>query len=114
MSERVTIDDVRAPYAGVAKGDLSNESTAVRAIASALGYSEDELNLLPTEANMGLSCGNPLALAGIREGEVVVDPGCGGGMNVFLAARKVDASGRVHALKQPSTHTVNAFPDLNL
>jgi arsenite methyltransferase len=95
MSERMIIDDVRDQYAGVAKGALSNESTAVRSIASAFGYSEDELNQLPAEANMGLSCGNPLALAGIREGEVVVDLGCGGGMDVFLAARKVGASGHV-------------------
>ncbi|HMO15551.1 MAG TPA: arsenite efflux transporter metallochaperone ArsD [Pirellulaceae bacterium] len=95
MSERMMIDDVRDQYAGVAKGTLSNESTAVRSIASAFGYSEDELNQLPAEANMGLSCGNPLALAGIREGEVVVDLGCGGGMDVFLAARKVGESGRV-------------------
>lgn len=95
MSERMMIDDVRDQYAGVAKGALSNESTAVRSIASAFGYSEEELNQLPAEANMGLSCGNPLALAGIREGEVVVDLGCGGGMDVFLAARKVGESGRV-------------------
>jgi SAM-dependent methyltransferase len=89
------IDDVRDQYAGVAKGGLSNESTAVRSIASAFGYSIDELNQLPAEANMGLSCGNPLALAGIRDGEVVVDLGCGGGMDVFLAARNVGAAGRV-------------------
>jgi arsenite methyltransferase len=94
MNERMIIDDVRDQYAGVAKGALTNESTAVRSIASAFGYSEDELNQLPAEANMGLSCGNPLALAGIREGEVVVDLGCGGGMDVFLAARKVGSSGR--------------------
>lgn len=102
MSERMIIDDVRAQYAGVAKGALSNESTAVRSIASAFGYSEDELNLLPAEANMGLSCGNPLALAGIREGEVVVDLGCGGGMDVFLAARKVGATGRVIGIDMTS------------
>jgi SAM-dependent methyltransferase len=95
MSKRMMIDDVRDQYAGVAKGTLSNESTAVRSIASAFGYSEDELNQLPAEANMGLSCGNPLALAGLREGEVVVDLGCGGGMDVLLAARKVGESGRV-------------------
>ncbi|QDV23382.1 arsenite efflux transporter metallochaperone ArsD [Aureliella helgolandensis] len=95
MSKRMMIDDVRDQYAGVAKGALSNESTAVRSIASAFGYSQDELNQLPAEANMGLSCGNPLALAGIREGEVVVDLGCGGGMDVFLAARSVGSAGRV-------------------
>ncbi len=95
MNERMIIDDVRDQYADVAKGTLSNESMAVRSIASAFGYSETELDQLPAEANMGLSCGNPLALAGIREGEVVVDLGCGGGMDVFLAARKVGTSGRV-------------------
>ncbi len=95
MNQRMIIDDVRHQYAGVARGELSNDSSAVRTIASAFGYSEDDLNQLPAEANMGLSCGNPLALAGIREGEVVVDLGCGGGMDVFLAARKAGSSGRV-------------------
>ncbi len=95
MSDRRIIDDVRDQYAGVAKGTLTNDSTAVRSIASAFGYSEAELNQLPAEANMGLSCGNPLALAGIREGEVILDLGCGGGMDVFLAARKVGSTGRV-------------------
>lgn len=94
MKQRTIIDDVRDQYAGVARGELSNDSSSVRSIASAFGYSSDELNQLPSEANMGLSCGNPLALAGIREGEVVVDLGCGGGMDVFLAARKVGSSGR--------------------
>lgn len=87
-------DNVRDQYAGVARGELSNDSASVRSIASAFGYSAEELNQLPAEANMGLSCGNPLALAGIREGEVVVDLGCGGGMDVFLAARQVGTSGR--------------------
>jgi len=95
MGENNRIDDVRDQYAGVARGELSNESSSVRAVASAFGYSEAELDQLPAEANMGLSCGNPLALAGVREGEVVVDLGCGGGMDVFLAARKVGSSGRV-------------------
>ena len=102
MSERMIINDVRDQYAGVAKGALTNESIAVRSIASAFGYSEDELNQLPAEANMGLSCGNPLALACIREGEVVVDLGCGGGMDVFLAARKVGSSGRVIGIDMTS------------
>lgn len=102
MSERMIIDEVRDQYAGVAKSTLSNDSVAVRSIASAFGYSEEELNQLPAEANMGLSCGNPLALAGIREGEVVVDLGCGGGMDVFLAARKVGSSGRAIGIDMTS------------
>ena len=95
MSERKLIDDVRDQYASVAKGGLSNDSDSIRSIASAFGYSAEELNQLPAEANMGLSCGNPLTLAGIHEGEVVVDLGCGGGMDVFLAARNVGSTGRV-------------------
>jgi arsenite methyltransferase len=95
MNEKMIMDEVRDQYAGVARGELSNDSSAVRSIATAFGYSKEELNQLPAEANMGLSCGNPLALAGIREGEVVLDLGCGGGMDVLLAARKVGAAGRV-------------------
>jgi arsenite methyltransferase len=95
MNPSMMIDDVRDQYAGVAQGELSNDSMSVRSIATAFGYSEEELNQLPSEANMGLSCGNPIALAGIRDGEVIVDLGCGGGMDVFLAARKVGSSGRV-------------------
>ncbi len=95
MNQKMIIDDVRDQYANVARGQLSNDSKAVRSIASAFGYSEEELSQLPAEANMGLSCGNPLALAGIRSGEVVVDLGCGGGMDVFLAAQKVGSSGKV-------------------
>jgi arsenite methyltransferase len=95
MNAKQIIDGVRNQYADVARSGLSNEASSVRSIASAFGYSEDELNQLPPEANMGLSCGNPLALAGLREGEVVVDLGCGGGLDVFLAARKVGSSGRV-------------------
>ncbi len=102
MNPRMIIDDVRDQYASVARGELSNDSSSVRSIASAFGYSADELNQLPAEANMGLSCGNPLALAGIREGEVVVDLGCGGGMDVFLAARKVGSSGRVIGIDMTS------------
>jgi len=102
MSQRMIIDDVRDQYAGVAQGVLTNESTAARSIASAFGYSEAELNQLPAEANMGLSCGNPLALAGVRDGEVVVDLGCGGGMDVFLAARQVGSSGRVIGIDMTS------------
>jgi SAM-dependent methyltransferase len=95
MNQRMMIDDVRDQYADVARGELSNDVASVRSIASAFGYSESDLDQLPPEANMGLSCGNPLALAGIREGEVVLDLGCGGGMDVFLAARKVGTTGRV-------------------
>ena len=104
MSERKLIDDVRNQYAGVAKGGLSNDSDSIRSIASAFGYSEEELNQLPAEANMGLSCGNPLALAGIREGEVVVDLGCGGGMDVSRDEKSFHSQRQHHSRFESSTH----------
>jgi SAM-dependent methyltransferase len=66
----------------------------VRAVAHAFGSSDAELAAIPAEANMGLSCGNPTAFASLRPGEVVVDLGCGGGMDVFLAATKVGPTGK--------------------
>src|SRR5205809_1558883 len=63
-------------------------------LARHIGYSAEELAALPDGANMGLSCGNPNALAGLQPGEVVVDLGSGGGFDIFIAGRKVGASGR--------------------
>ncbi len=65
------------------------------ALAAALGYDPEELNQLPEGANMGLSCGNPAALALLRPGEVAADLGSGGGFDAFIVGRKVGASGRV-------------------
>jgi len=59
------------------------------------GYSPEELRSVPEGANMGLGCGNPLAIASLRPGETVVDLGSGGGFDCFLAARKVGETGRV-------------------
>jgi SAM-dependent methyltransferase len=63
-------------------------------LARELGYSVEELKALPDGANMGLSCGNPAALAALKPGEVVLDLGSGGGFDVFIAGRKVGATGR--------------------
>jgi ubiquinone/menaquinone biosynthesis C-methylase UbiE len=63
-------------------------------LANELGYSLEELKTLPDGANMGLSCGNPAALAALNAGEVVLDLGSGGGFDVFIAGRKVGATGR--------------------
>jgi len=60
-----------------------------------LGYSKGDLAAAPESADMGLGCGNPRAIASLREGEVVVDLGAGGGFDCFLAAREVGPSGRV-------------------
>ena len=65
------------------------------ALALALGYSAGELAGLPEGANLGLSCGNPTAIASLRPGEAVLDLGSGGGFDVFVAAQKVGPTGRV-------------------
>jgi len=94
MSEAKVIEAVRAKYGEVAQRGLSTAHDGVRAVAEAFGYSGDELASIPAEANMGLSCGNPTAFASLRPGEVVVDLGCGGGLDVFLAAKKVGPAGK--------------------
>lgn len=93
MSETI-INAVRARYGAVAQGGLSSEKEGVRAVAEAFGYTPEELASIPAEANMGLSCGNPTAMANLREGETVVDLGSGGGLDVFLAAQKVGPTGK--------------------
>jgi SAM-dependent methyltransferase len=85
---------VREKYGAVAASLLSSEHAGVRSVARAFGYSAKELASIPAEANMGLSCGNPTATANLRPGEVVVDLGSGGGLDVFLAARKVGPRGK--------------------
>jgi arsenite methyltransferase len=85
---------VRTKYGAVAESGLSTDHEGVRAVAEAFGYSRDELAAIPAEANMGLSCGNPTAYASLQAGETVVDLGCGGGLDVFLAAAKVGPTGK--------------------
>ena len=85
---------VREKYGATATSGLSSDHAGVRAVAEAFGYTADELASIPAEANMGLSCGNPVATAHLRAGEVVVDLGSGGGLDVFLAAQKVGPTGR--------------------
>jgi len=64
-------------------------------ISMAMGYSGEELKSVPDDANLGLGCGNPTALASLKEGEIVLDLGSGGGLDCFLAAEKVGQSGKV-------------------
>jgi len=70
-------------------------SASAKDLSTSVGYSEAELQSIPQEANLGLGCGNPLALAGLRPGETVLDLGSGGGIDCFLASQRVGASGRV-------------------
>lgn len=63
-------------------------------LAKSIGYTEEDLAKIPAEANMGLSCGNPTAIAALRPGETVLDLGSGGGFDIFLAGPKVGPRGR--------------------
>ncbi len=93
MSEQL-LDSVKSKYGAVADSTLSSKDAGVRAVAEAFGYSAEELTSIPAEANMGLSCGNPTATANLRAGEVVVDLGSGGGLDVFLSSEQVGPTGR--------------------
>ena len=93
MSKEIE-EAIRSTYGSVAQSGLSNAHSGVRGIAEAFGYTADQLASIPAEANLGLSCGNPTAFATLKPGEVVVDLGCGAGLDVFLAASKVGPTGK--------------------
>jgi SAM-dependent methyltransferase len=97
---------VREGYAKIAKeGDSCcdskakacgcNSSQSVKDISKGIGYSEEDVNNVPEGANLGLGCGNPIALASLKEGETVLDLGSGAGFDCFLAANRVGVKGRV-------------------
>jgi arsenite methyltransferase len=94
----VSMESLSAKPQGEAQPAASCCSPAqvpVNAVASALGYSVEELESLPEGANMALGCGNPNAIAQLKSGEAVLDLGSGGGIDCFLAAKKVGPEGRV-------------------
>jgi len=101
MSE--LLDSIRSKYGAVAESTLSSNDADVKAVAEAFGYSAEELTSIPAAANMGLSCGNPTATAHLRPGEVVVDLGSGGGLDVFLAAKMVGPQGRAIGIDMTSS-----------
>ena len=70
-------------------------SGSARNISLDIGYTESDMDAVPDGANLGLGCGNPVALASLKEGETVLDLGSGAGFDCFLAARKVGPKGRV-------------------
>lgn len=102
MKETEIKKNVRKSYASVAKQSTSccapttsccsNQSEA---ISKAIGYSEHEISSVPEGANLGLGCGNPVALASLKEGETVLDLGSGAGFDCFLAAQRVGEKGKV-------------------
>ena len=91
-------NEVRKRYGATARGETSGcgeGECCTSTAATDLGYSEADKAAAPEAANLGLGCGNPLAIASLQEGQVVLDLGSGAGFDCFLAARAVGASGRV-------------------
>ncbi len=99
MKKEKTIKFVRDTYGKIAQGQKgccgSTCGADAREFAKSIGYSEKDLKVIPDEANLALSCGNPTALAGLKKGEIVLDLGAGAGFDCFLAASKVGSKGRV-------------------
>ena len=109
MTTAQSQDDVRTQvregYAAIARSTKGQEGgccaggccggTPATDLAERVGYSEAELAGLPEGANMGLSCGNPTAIASLEPGEVVLDLGSGGGFDCFIAGPKVGPGGRI-------------------
>ena len=88
------VDTVKSHYAAVAESTASVPAADLKAVAAAFGYTAEQLAAIPATANLGLSCGNPTAMAGLQPGETVLDLGCGAGLDVFLAAPKVGPRGK--------------------
>ncbi|MFC1847637.1 arsenite methyltransferase [Chloroflexota bacterium] len=103
MEDKEIKSMVRAGYAKIVKqGNSCGCSPASSccgstqdAISKAIGYSDAEIGAVPEGANLGLGCGNPVALASLREGETVLDLGSGAGFDCFLAADRVGKNGRI-------------------
>ncbi|KAI3399747.1 hypothetical protein diail_5815 [Diaporthe ilicicola] len=91
MSTQQIYDQVTERYSAASRGTALEYGASV---AKAFGYSEEELAGIPQDANLGLSCGNPMVMASIREGETLIDLGSGAGFDVFLAANKVGPEGK--------------------
>ena len=96
---------VKKRYGEIAKTECSSRSSSCcsssscgpppQYVAWKLGYSPDDIESVPEDSVLGLGCGNPVALASLKEGETVLDLGSGGGIDVFLAAKKVGPQGKV-------------------
>jgi len=80
---------------GLSGCDCGVTAFTTEKISELMGYSKEDIAEVPAGANLGLGCGNPLALASLKPGETLVDLGSGGGFDCFLAARYVGDSGRV-------------------
>src|SRR5271165_3838843 len=94
MNNESIITEVEKHYAAVARGESSACGAPVDVVARSIGYSESEL-ALAGDANLGLGCGNPLALTQLGPGMTVLDLGSGAGFDAFLAWNRVGPTGRV-------------------
>jgi len=97
MEENKVKDIVKRDYKKIVEGGCSCScgcGVSNEQISKSIGYSDIEINNVP-EANLGLGCGNPIALGEIKQGDVVVDLGSGAGFDAFLAAKKVGDNGKV-------------------
>ncbi|CAK4027427.1 ubiE COQ5 methyltransferase [Lecanosticta acicola] len=92
MNSTEVYSSVDKHYGAAAKAQDSNGYA--QRVAEAFGYSQQDLDGMPEEANLGLSCGNPIALAKLREGETVLDLGSGAGFDVFQASKRVGPTGK--------------------
>jgi arsenite methyltransferase len=90
-------EEVRRRYGATARGEKSScgDACCTPTSADTLGYSAEESAIAPEAANLGLGCGNPLAISSLQAGQVVLDLGSGAGFDSFLAARAVGPSGSV-------------------
>lgn len=103
MEEEKTRKEVREGYAKIAKEgscygattSCCDISVATEELSRKTGYTGAELKSVPAAANLGLGCGNPVALASLKENETVIDLGSGAGLDCFLAAKKVGEKGKV-------------------
>lgn len=102
--------EVRSAYGGVAEANNQNKQCGNarsccgvsakpdQEYSQELGYTKEELASVPEGCNMGLGCGNPQEIASLKQGEIVLDLGAGGGFDVFLAAQKVGSKGKVYGV----------------
>ncbi|MFX1452599.1 MAG: arsenite methyltransferase [Promethearchaeota archaeon] len=105
MDKKETKKIVRESYARIAiqentsccnpRDSCCGPSNLAEVVSKKIGYSDEEIKRVPEGANLGLGCGNPTALALLKEGETVLDLGSGAGFDVFLAAQKVGNTGKV-------------------
>ena len=103
MDNKEIKENVKKGYAKIAQSNGSccssssccSSTNSAQDISRSIGYSDEEMNNVPEGANLGLGCGNPVAIASLKEGDVVLDLGSGAGFDAFLASAKVGTTGRV-------------------